>query len=94
MIVLGDTASDILIAASELGNGRVVVMTHSGYLTNFNSTNSDPNVQTLQTNIKKWVSKGAFTSNSELITAESYVKYTGSNQYKILYTTENRNFFT
>ena len=69
-------------------------MTHSSYLTNFNSTNSDPNVQTLQTNIKNWVSKGTFTSNSELITAESYVKYTGTNQYKILYTAENRNVFT
>lgn len=69
-------------------------MTHTSYLTNFNSTNPDANVQTLQTNIKNWVSKGTFSSNSELITAQSYVKYTGTNTYKILHTTENGNYFT
>lgn len=89
-IVVGDQGDDILVAAAQLGTGRIVVMTHSGYLTNFTSTNTDASVKKLQDNIKSWVTKGKFTSNTQMIHTDEYIKLSGTPSYLLLYTTENR----
>lgn len=64
VIAVGDSEGDILISAAELGSGRVVVMTHGDYLTDFVAgNNSDSNIKKLQSNIKIWITKGKFTGS-------------------------------
>ncbi len=69
-------------------------MTHSGYLDNFTSTNSDANVKKLQNNIKKWVTKSTTPTNSMFTDTDSYIKLTTTSTFKALYTTEYRGIYT
>lgn len=88
VIAIGDESSDILIAAASFGKGRIVIITHDAYLENFTSENSDSNVKKLHQNIKKWITKNKFTSNSNFSEAFAFVKSTTNQKYLALYTNE------
>ena len=49
--------SDVLIAAAELGKGRVVVFSHDNYFNQFN-TKDDPKYEKLNGNIQSWLCCG------------------------------------
>ncbi len=75
VVAVGDTINDVLISAGEVGNGRVVVMTHSSYGDNFTAgTNSDESIRTLHANIKGWLMRGAFCNSSFIMEVSHYLR--------------------
>lgn len=93
VVAIGDSMEDVLIAAGEVGNGRVVVVTHSAYADNFVYANTtDLSIRTLQKNIKTWATKGAFSNSSNVMDAYTYLKTTNAtlrSLVKILFYTES-----
>lgn len=83
---MGPEPDDVLIAAATLGTGRIVSITQDGYLVDFAAVNSNANVARLHTNIKNWVSKGAYTGNAQMMTTDDWLNYTGTNTILFLYT--------
>jgi hypothetical protein len=74
VVAIGDTINDVLIAAGEVGNGRVVVMTHTGYADNFtNDQNSDLSFRKLHANIKNWLVKESSYNPSNIMEASMYL---------------------
>jgi hypothetical protein len=92
VVAIGDTINDVLIAAGEVGNGRVVVMTHTDYAINFtNGTNSNPSIQGLQANVKGWLTRGSSYTTLNIMEASTYLKTTDTTALslvKILFFTE------
>ena len=92
VVTIGDSINDVLIAAGEAVNGRVVVITHTAYADNFTSgKNSDPSIRVLQANIKSWLVKGSSYSSSNIMEASTYLRTTNSatlSMVKILFFTE------
>jgi hypothetical protein len=93
VVAVGDTINDVLISAGEVGNGRVVVMTHTSYADNFTAgTNSDASIRTLHANIKGWLMRGAFYNSSFIMEASAYLRSTNAtalSMVKILFSTES-----
>ncbi|ESO88465.1 hypothetical protein LOTGIDRAFT_165593 [Lottia gigantea] len=67
-ILSGTNPIDVWIAAAELGEGRVMVVAHEGYLAQFNGQHSDGNLQTLHRNMRNWLTRA---NNPEVIYADS-----------------------
>ena len=92
VVAIGDTINDVLITAGEVGNGRVLTMTHTAYADNFTSgTNSDPSIRVLQANIKSWLVRGSFYNSSNIMEASTYLKTTDTTTLslvKIIFCTE------
>ncbi|XP_050415374.1 TRPM8 channel-associated factor homolog [Patella vulgata] len=66
-ILSGSKNIDVWIAASEVGEGRVLVLAHEGYLKDFNSQNANKNLRILHNNMKQWLTKGRFKNGSNII---------------------------
>ncbi len=92
VVAIGDTINDVLIAAGEVGKGRVVVMTHTDYAINFTiGTNSNPSILGLQANVKGWLTRGSSYSTLNIMEASTYLKTTDTTALslvKILFFTE------
>ncbi len=71
--ILTDRHGGILIAASCLGKGRVVVFSHDGYTVDCLQTPTpDPR---LIENIKKWVSRGTYSQANQILDWDKYVNW-------------------
>lgn len=101
IVVFGDSAEpvltaaceeEVLIAAADIGRGRLVVASHSGFVANFSANNGpneehdkdDNELDKLQKNIKKWLSRGSHHHKDPIANA-SDISEGDLQSYRIVY---------
>ena len=65
-ILTGDRVSELILTASECGNGRIVVFSHNGYIKS-GFVKNEEEFRALNANIKKWASKDSYSSENEVL---------------------------
>ena len=64
-ILTGDTAFELILTASEYGEGRIAVFSHNMYINGL--LKNAEKFSTLNSNIKRWLSKSSFCSESQIL---------------------------
>lgn len=74
-ILTGKDAEDVLVAAAELGKGRIVAISHADYSAKFSSGDKNPvgALKAFYDNLKKWLTKSTFKKNDGIIDATDNV---------------------
>ena len=61
----GDTAFELILTASEYGEGRIAVFSHNMYINGL--LKNAEKFSTLNSNLKRWLSKSSFCSESQIL---------------------------
>lgn len=103
IVVFGESAEpvlsatseeEVLIAAADIGRGRLVIAAHSGFAANFSAKKGPPGQQgkdaheldKLQDNIKKWLSRGKYHHKDPIANA-SNISERDLQSYRIVFWT-------
>ena len=66
--ILSNANQEVILAAAQYGEGRIVVFSHDGYVAEMEKrSNDDTNMRNLYRNIQQWVTKGKFSSNTQVV---------------------------
>ena len=72
--ILSNDKHEVLIAAASHGLGRVVVFSHNSYVTIEKFTKDEGDETILYQNVRKWVTKGRFSSETKVIDVTQLVR--------------------
>ena len=81
--ILHSDHGDIVAVAGKLGEGRVVVIAHEGYVKDFKQGSDEPGLKKFHNNIKSWVSSGQLKHpRREVVLAKNMEN---KSDYKVLF---------